>query len=1080
MIKPEYWFTFADAASADPPGRNCQHPIKAISLPKPCRLYLWGFWMYTCSLVSAARTKLQVLVIFIAGIFFASPSMGADCTPENITLETQEDVDNFQFNHGPGCDAVTGNLTVSGLSGGGILNLNGLSELNHVGGWMELSHTDALIDLDGLAGLASLGGNLLVHRNLALRNVDGLSGLTEINGDAQITINRELESISGFSGITTINGSFLLNSNTMLQDLTGLENLVQVGQDLSISGSDFLADLGPLSGISELGGGLAISFLPALTGLDGIPEQPVIDGNLTVYGNRMLNDISALSNMHTVRGSLTIRDNDALENVAGLSNLRGVDGDLNITENAALANLAGLSRLTSIDGSLDISRNAGLISFEGLNALTDIGLDLTISANEALTNLDALSGISQVRRLSFFDNISVADLRGLSSLRVVLDRLAISYNGLIDLNGLQNLTVVGGDMEVSSNSDLTSFSGLTGLEKIDGGLQIRFNPSLVSLEGLSNLGSIGKGLSLVSNNNLLELGGLTSLADVGETLDISRNEQLANLDSLRELQRIGRGLSIESNSNLVSVNGLISLTFVGLDVYILDNPKLESCAGLIPLLDGLDDAPAGPGPGPGGVPDIGVDYVIEDNADSCNSFEAVLETETRATFSVSTSYSDGNPAALDVSLDCAGTTLVSPANTEAAGTQPAQFEVRRYIPEFQPACSATLSSVHIGYTSNESDCQDVTLTDETTQGCTVFLQQDPIPFRVSTWFADNNPAAVTVSLECDSGSVRIVDSTASIQDDAEFSVTNIPYSGTRCSANETLPAGYVQTESTCGNVGISPGEGNTCRFTNAPTGPPSSESDPTALTGSWYDPETSGEGFVFHTVNESQAVGYFYGYDANGGRLWLVGTSGGPFEWGIPILFEAQIAEGGTFNDIQPESIVRSDWGGFVVTLWNCENATADIFGDEGEKQLQLERIATVAGTKCSGDEVIHDTDFVTGSWYEPETSGQGFSIHKISEDRGVVYFYGFDRNGENLWLLGVWESALEFGIELTIELDQTSGGYFGPFDPDDLMIEPWGTLRMRIDDCESGIAIMDGLDGSQQLDIQLLAGSLGLDCPPR
>lgn len=326
----------------------------------------------------------------------------------------------------------------------------------------------------------------------------------------------------------------------------------------------------------------------------------------------------------------------------------------------------------------------------------------------------------------------------------------------------------------------------------------------------------------------------------------------------------------------------------------------------------------------------------------------------------------------------------------------------------------------------------------------------------------------------------IIDPTASLQDDAEFDVTNIPYSGTRCSAFETMPAGYQQDSSTCSEVGISPGNDKNCRFTNSPVTPPPSEYDPTALTGSWYDPNTAGEGFVFHTVNESLAVGYFYEYDLDGDRLWLVATSSGPFEWGLPILFEAQMAEGGTFDDMHPDSILRSDWGGFVVELWDCESATANIFGEIGERELQLKSIATVAGTKCSGDETVHNTDFVTGSWYEPATSGQGFSVHKISEDRGVVYFYGFDDNGVNLWLLGVWGDELKFGQEFIIDLSQVSGGYFGPFDPDDILTEPWGILRMRIDDCENGFAIMDGLDGRQELDILLLAGTFGLECPPQ
>ena len=41
-------------------------------------------------------------------------SWATDCLPNDITLSSQAEVDAFQTDHGPGCNQVTGKLTVTG------------------------------------------------------------------------------------------------------------------------------------------------------------------------------------------------------------------------------------------------------------------------------------------------------------------------------------------------------------------------------------------------------------------------------------------------------------------------------------------------------------------------------------------------------------------------------------------------------------------------------------------------------------------------------------------------------------------------------------------------------------------------------------------------------------------------------------------------------------------------------------------------------------------------------------------------------------------------------------------------------
>ena len=56
-----------------------------------------------------------------------------DCTPDTITLSTQAEVDNFQANHGPGCDTVVTGLIIDGASINDLSALSGLTATSTVG-----------------------------------------------------------------------------------------------------------------------------------------------------------------------------------------------------------------------------------------------------------------------------------------------------------------------------------------------------------------------------------------------------------------------------------------------------------------------------------------------------------------------------------------------------------------------------------------------------------------------------------------------------------------------------------------------------------------------------------------------------------------------------------------------------------------------------------------------------------------------------------------------------------------------------------------------------------------------------------
>ncbi|MFN7550100.1 MAG: prolyl oligopeptidase family serine peptidase [Pseudomonadota bacterium] len=119
----------------------------------------------------------------------------------------------------------------------------------------------------------------------------------------------------------------------------------------------------------------------------------------------------------------------------------------------------------------------------------------------------------------------------------------------------------------------------------------------------------------------------------------------------------------------------------------------------------------------------------------------------------------------------------------------------------------------------------------------------------------------------------------------------------------------------------------------------------------------------------------------------------------------------------------------------------------------------------------------LTGAWYDPAQSGQGFEFLWLDGGRFVVTFYGHRDDGGNLFLIGTREGAPAYGEDLRIDLVATRGGRFNGFDAARIRREPWGALALRIDACDRATATLDGADGRQSFALAKLAGGPGPAC---
>lgn len=138
----------------------------------------------------------------------------------------------------------------------------------------------------------------------------------------------------------------------------------------------------------------------------------------------------------------------------------------------------------------------------------------------------------------------------------------------------------------------------------------------------------------------------------------------------------------------------------------------------------------------------------------------------------------------------------------------------------------------------------------------------------------------------------------------------------------------------------------------------------------------------------------------------------------------------------------------------------------------------TVSRIELAGSpSTIRDPRGLTGLWYEPATSGQGFSFNWIAGDTLALAFYGHRDNGANLFLTGVRAGRFGYGETMEIPLTATSGGRFSDFDRNAIHNTTWGTLTLRFDSCSSAQARLVGADGTKEMQLLRLALAPDLPC---
>ncbi len=135
----------------------------------------------------------KLITGLIAILMLVGQSILAQCPTGDVTLTTQVEVDNFGTSY-PSCSNFTGNITIHGA---GIINVDGLINLQTISGNLIIKGPNNITNVDGLLNLTTVGGKLEIKGSNKLNSLEGLNNLTMVGGDLTIMQNDILSDCSG-------------------------------------------------------------------------------------------------------------------------------------------------------------------------------------------------------------------------------------------------------------------------------------------------------------------------------------------------------------------------------------------------------------------------------------------------------------------------------------------------------------------------------------------------------------------------------------------------------------------------------------------------------------------------------------------------------------------------------------------------------------------------------------------------------------------------------------------------------------------------------------------------------------------
>lgn len=178
----------------------------------------------------------------------------------------------------------------------------------------------------------------------------------------------------------------------------------------------------------------------------------------------------------------------------------------------------------------------------------------------------------------------ITNLNGLAQIVSVNGSLNIHETSLINLEGLNNLTTITGNLKIFNNSNIQNTNGVEDLNLIQGELEISGNSSLSAITSFENITSLGDGiypgnaLTIWSNTMLLDIQSLSNIQTLNGNFEI-HGTALTNFDALANMESILGRIEIKFNGILTNIDGLQAVNPSEIKLLrITQNHSLSECS----------------------------------------------------------------------------------------------------------------------------------------------------------------------------------------------------------------------------------------------------------------------------------------------------------------------------------------------------------------------------------------------------------------------------------------------------------------------------------------------------------------------
>jgi len=325
------------------------------------------------------------IVLTLICLWASCGMMAQTCIPAgtSLVLNSQQDIDDFSYIYS-GCTQVEGNIFVQDMAGD-ITNLDGLSAITSVGGYIYIRENPLLTDITGLSNITTLGDFIFMYFNELLTDLDGLQGISDIPGFLYLNKMDGLVDLTGLNNVNTIGKFIYLNDNASINSISALSSLSSIGGFLIARNNDNLGDLTGLEGLTTIPGILHIANNQSLTSLTGLDNVTSVDSFTYILNNDALTSFTGLESLTTIQDYLYINDNVNVQDFNAFSNLTSVGGNFYIGNSPQVTSMAGFENLSSINGIMSLFNCDDLVSIDALDGVDPTTItDLNIEQNNDL------------------------------------------------------------------------------------------------------------------------------------------------------------------------------------------------------------------------------------------------------------------------------------------------------------------------------------------------------------------------------------------------------------------------------------------------------------------------------------------------------------------------------------------------------------------------------------------------------------------------------------------------------------------------------------------------------------------------